>query len=67
MSRLHGLKLFINQRLAAAVEDICGHFERTITEYEAEMDRKLLGVVSAAGLQLRAEAGVFLLVGLLWN
>ncbi|XP_034401566.1 histone-lysine N-methyltransferase PRDM9-like [Cyclopterus lumpus] len=57
MSGLHGLKVFINQRLAAAVEDICGHFERTINEYEAEMDRKLLDVVSAAEMKLRAEAG----------
>ncbi|KAL7381838.1 hypothetical protein ABVT39_012141 [Epinephelus coioides] len=40
MSRLQGLKTFINQRLTAAVEDIFGHLERTITEYEEDMDRR---------------------------
>ncbi|XP_068589617.1 zinc finger protein 79-like [Cebidichthys violaceus] len=61
MSRLHGLKVFINQRLTAAVEDIFGHFERTITEYEEEMDRRhreLLDELSAAHVKLRTEPDV---------
>ncbi|XP_028453926.1 gastrula zinc finger protein XlCGF7.1-like [Perca flavescens] len=40
MSRLQTLKVFVNLRLAAALEDIFGHLERTISEYEAEMDRR---------------------------
>lgn len=62
MSRLQGLKVFINQRLTAAVEDIFGHFERTITEYEEEMDRrhrKLLDVALTPDIKLRREAGLF--------
>uniref|UniRef100_A0A8P4KH01 C2H2-type domain-containing protein n=1 Tax=Dicentrarchus labrax TaxID=13489 RepID=A0A8P4KH01_DICLA len=42
MSGLLSLKRFIQQRLTEAVEDIFGHVERTISEYEEEMDRKLL-------------------------
>ncbi|XP_010748342.3 gastrula zinc finger protein XlCGF57.1 [Larimichthys crocea] len=40
MSRLHSLRLFVGQRLSAAVDEIFGHFERTISEYEQEMDRR---------------------------
>ncbi|XP_029284259.1 uncharacterized protein LOC115006269 isoform X2 [Cottoperca gobio] len=61
MSGLQSLKLFINQRLTAAVEDIFGHFERTITEYEEEMDRrhrKLLAVGLTPEIQLQTEADV---------
>ena len=64
MSRLQGLKVFINQRLTAAVEDILGHFERTITEYEAELDhrhRTLLGVALTPDVKLQGGAGLFVL------
>ncbi|XP_044076053.1 zinc finger and SCAN domain-containing protein 12-like [Siniperca chuatsi] len=48
MSRLQSLRVFIYQRLTAAVEEIIGHLERTITESEEEMEcrhRKLLDTV----------------------
>ncbi|XP_070701579.1 zinc finger protein 570-like [Pempheris klunzingeri] len=46
MSRLQSLKALIQQRLTVAVDEIIGHFERTITEYEEEMEsRKLLNTV----------------------
>ncbi|XP_008286666.1 myeloid zinc finger 1-like [Stegastes partitus] len=38
MSRLQSLKLFIHQRLAATVEEVIGHLERTLTEYEDQME-----------------------------
>ncbi|XP_054620427.1 zinc finger protein 134-like isoform X3 [Dunckerocampus dactyliophorus] len=47
MSTFETLKLFVSQRLNAAVEEIFEHFERTIVEYEEEVERrhqKLLGV-----------------------
>ncbi|KAJ4927908.1 hypothetical protein JOQ06_015709, partial [Pogonophryne albipinna] len=59
MSRLQSLKQYINQRLTAAVEDIFEHFERTITEYEEEMDlrhRKLCELVSRPEVHLQTEA-----------
>ncbi|XP_040911371.1 zinc finger protein 519-like [Toxotes jaculatrix] len=37
MWRLQSLKVFINQRLTAAVEEVIGRLEKTITEYEEEM------------------------------
>ncbi|XP_041804264.1 uncharacterized protein LOC121614467 isoform X2 [Chelmon rostratus] len=37
MSRLQSVKVLIYQRLSAAVEEIIGHLETTITEYEEEM------------------------------
>eukprot|EP00064_Thunnus_orientalis_P020937 superscaffoldBa00006060_g21089 len=52
-----GLKVFVQQRLTAAVEEIFGHFEKTITEYEEEMNRRhrrLLDEVSKQGTVLRA-------------
>ncbi|XP_034061042.1 zinc finger and SCAN domain-containing protein 2-like [Gymnodraco acuticeps] len=61
MSRLQSLKQYINQRLTAAVEDIFEHFERTITEYEEEMDlrhRKLCELVSRPEVHLQTEADV---------
>ncbi|XP_028282985.1 zinc finger protein 771-like [Parambassis ranga] len=51
MSGLQGLKAFISQRLTAALDDILGHFDRTIREYEEELDRRhrdLLDVVLTA-------------------
>lgn len=56
MSRLQTLKVFVSQRLAAAVDEIFGHFEKTISEYEEEMDRrhrKLLDVVLTPEVKLR--------------
>lgn len=40
MARLQGLKVFISQRLTAAVDDILGHLEKTILEYEEETERR---------------------------
>ena len=40
MSGLQGLKQFVSRRLSAALEEIFGHVERTITEYEREMNRR---------------------------
>ncbi|KAE8291471.1 hypothetical protein D5F01_LYC11079 [Larimichthys crocea] len=40
MSRLQAVKVFIQQRLSAAVEEIFGHLERTITECEEEMESR---------------------------
>ncbi|KAK2821012.1 hypothetical protein Q5P01_023971 [Channa striata] len=39
------LRAFVSQRLTVAVEEIIGVLERTITEYEAEIERqrRLLG------------------------
>ncbi|XP_076610720.1 uncharacterized protein LOC143335305 [Chaetodon auriga] len=55
MSRLHSLKVFVNQRLTAAVDEIFRHFERTITEYEEEIERrhrKLLDVALTPEVKL---------------
>ena len=38
VSRLQSLKVVVEQRLTAAVEDIFGHFERTIREFEEELE-----------------------------
>ena len=40
MCSLQSLKVFVQQRLTAAVEEIFGHFEKTITEYEEEIHRR---------------------------
>ncbi|XP_070702210.1 transcriptional repressor RHIT-like [Pempheris klunzingeri] len=40
MSRVQMLREFVNQRLTAAAEEIFGLFERTIAEYEEELDRQ---------------------------
>ncbi len=61
MSRLQSLKGFIYQRLTAAVEEIIGHFERTVTEYEEEVEcrhRKLLDMVSKPENRLQ-RAGLY--------
>ena len=39
MSQLDALRLFVQQRLSAASEDIFRRFARTIREYEAEVLR----------------------------
>ncbi|MEQ2312078.1 hypothetical protein AMECASPLE_027289, partial [Ameca splendens] len=46
MSSVQHLRDFISERLTAAAEEIFGVFERTIVQYEEEMDRqrKLLDV-----------------------
>uniref|UniRef100_UPI003AAF1B75 uncharacterized protein n=1 Tax=Centroberyx gerrardi TaxID=166262 RepID=UPI003AAF1B75 len=40
MSRVQQLRASVKQRLTAAVEEIFGLFERTIAEYEEEIDRQ---------------------------
>lgn len=40
MLTLHSLKLLIQQRLTAAVDEVMGHVERTLTEYEEEMESR---------------------------
>ncbi|XP_053190774.1 gastrula zinc finger protein XlCGF57.1-like [Scomber japonicus] len=40
MCSLQSVKLFVQQRLTAAVEEIFGHLEKTITEYEEEIHRR---------------------------
>ncbi|TNN41936.1 hypothetical protein EYF80_047894 [Liparis tanakae] len=37
MSKVHMLRCFVNQRLTAAAQEICGLFERTLAEYEEEL------------------------------
>ncbi|XP_062272471.1 zinc finger protein 501-like [Scomber scombrus] len=39
MSTIQLLRSFVSQRLTVAVEEIIGMFEKTITEYEEEIDR----------------------------
>lgn len=39
MSKVEVLRSLVEQRLAAAVEEIFGLFERTIAEYEEELGR----------------------------
>ncbi|XP_032371195.1 gastrula zinc finger protein XlCGF57.1 isoform X3 [Etheostoma spectabile] len=47
MSSIEYLREFVNERLTAAAEEIFGVFERTIVEYEEEIDRqrRLLDIV----------------------
>ncbi|XP_022617558.1 zinc finger protein 2-like [Seriola dumerili] len=40
MLKLQSLKVFINQRLTAAVEEVMGRLEKAITEYEEEMESR---------------------------
>ncbi|XP_020562614.1 zinc finger protein OZF [Oryzias latipes] len=61
MSTLRGLKGFISQRLTAAVEDILGHLEKTILEYEEETERRhrdLLDVVLTAEMKQQEDADI---------
>ncbi|KAI3359046.1 hypothetical protein L3Q82_015411 [Scortum barcoo] len=65
MSSLQSLKVFISQRLSAAVDEIFGHFERTITECEEELSRrhrKLLELLLNPETGLRREDVQHLLV-----
>lgn len=54
MSTVQALRAFVSQRLAVAVEDIIDMFQRTITEYERELDRqrRLLGAEQLPGVKL---------------
>lgn len=40
MSSFDYLKVFVNDRLAAAAEEIFGVFKKTMEEYEEELDRQ---------------------------
>ncbi|XP_051231201.1 gastrula zinc finger protein XlCGF52.1-like [Dicentrarchus labrax] len=53
MSTIQLLRVYVKQRLAVAVDEIIEMFERTITEYEVEIDRqrKLLGAVQLPGIK----------------
>lgn len=55
MSSAEKLKRFISDRLAAAAEEIFGVFEKTIVEYEEEIDRqrKLFNIVWRPVVKLR--------------
>ncbi|KAM7402806.1 hypothetical protein PAMP_018017 [Pampus punctatissimus] len=55
MSALDSLKEFAEQRLAAAVDEIFEYFEKTITDYDEELDRycKLLDVIFRPEIRLR--------------
>lgn len=54
MASVDHLRQFVNDRLAAAAEEILGVFHKAIVEYEAEIDRhrKLLDVVREQDLKL---------------
>lgn len=57
MSALDSLKEFIEQRLAAAVEEIFEYFEKTVTKYEQELDRyrEVLDMMLLPEIRLRRE------------
>ena len=40
MSVAESLREFVTERLAAATEDILGVFNRTVVQYEEELDRQ---------------------------
>ncbi|XP_073333291.1 uncharacterized protein [Pagrus major] len=54
MSSVECLRGFINQRLTAAAEEIFGVFQKTVVEYEEEIDRqrKLLDIVLKPEIKL---------------
>ncbi|XP_018523021.2 zinc finger protein 235 [Lates calcarifer] len=54
MSTIQLLRAFVNQRLTVAVEEIIGAFERTLTEYEEEIERqrRLLGAENHSGIRI---------------
>ncbi|XP_067444625.1 zinc finger and SCAN domain-containing protein 5A-like [Thunnus thynnus] len=55
MSALESLKEFAEQRLAAAVDEIFEYFEKTVTDYDEELDRycKLLDIILQPEIRLR--------------
>lgn len=60
MSALDSLKEFIEQRLAAAVEEIFEYFQKTVTNYEEELERyrEVLDIMLLPEIRLRRE-GLF--------
>ncbi|XP_029915831.1 zinc finger protein 235-like isoform X7 [Myripristis murdjan] len=54
MSSVQTLRTFVNQRLTAAAEEICGVFEQTLLVYEEEIERqrRLLDVVLKPEIRL---------------
>lgn len=56
MSSVEYLREFVNRRLTAAAEEIFGVFQKTIVEYEEEINRqrRLLDVVWKSEMQLPA-------------
>ncbi|XP_008297251.1 gastrula zinc finger protein XlCGF57.1-like [Stegastes partitus] len=60
MSGLQSLKVFISQRLTAAVDEVLGHLERTIREYEeTERRHRDLLLLTGQRKQRRAEITKF--------
>lgn len=57
MSALDLLKEYAEQRLALAVEEIFDFFQKTVTDYEVELDRygKLLDSLLLPEIRLRRE------------
>lgn len=58
MSKVQVLRALVEQRLAAAAEEIFGLFEDAIAEYEAEKDRQCSLLDAHTGPE-RAGAGQF--------
>ncbi|XP_029915834.1 zinc finger protein 558-like [Myripristis murdjan] len=54
MSTVQSLRTFVNQRLTAAAEEICGVFEQTLVVYEEEIERqrRLLDIVLKPEIKL---------------
>ncbi|XP_029915833.1 zinc finger protein 501-like [Myripristis murdjan] len=54
MSAVQSLRTFVNQRLTAAAEEICGVFEQTLLVYEEEIERqrRLLDIVLKPEIRL---------------
>ncbi|KAG7471551.1 gastrula zinc finger XlCOF6.1-like [Solea senegalensis] len=48
MSALVSLKVFVRQRLTAAVDEICAHLDKNIGDFEEEMKRRVLKELFAA-------------------
>lgn len=57
---MHALKAFVNERLAAAAEEIFGAVEKTIAEYKEEISRSKDLEISRLRLQLKLlKSGMF--------
>ena len=54
MSSVQSLRLFVNERLTAATEEILGVFEKTLIAYEEEIrrQRRLLDIVRQPEIKL---------------
>jgi len=59
MCSVESLREFVNQRLTAAAEEILGVFQRSIVEYEEEIDRqrRLLDMVLKPEIKLHRTDG----------